>query len=360
MATSATTDLRFRLLGPLEVLRAGSRSTSAASASAACSRCSCCTRTSSSPLNTSSSSSSAPDASDSSVRAVRVAVSRLRRLLDDETLVTRPGGYVVYADPSQLDVAEFEALVMEGRSALDEGDPTSAAAAFRSALALFRGPPLADLALLDFVQPEIRRLEELRLSALMDRIDADLALGRGAELVPGARGARPGEPVPGAATRTADARALPLGPPERRARRLPPDARAPRRRARASSRAVALQQLERSMLQHDPALDLPERARAAVEPTVCPFKGLAAFEAADAFYFCGRERLLSEFDRAPRLRDVRRDRRPVRRRQVVAAPRGCTTRRSPPGRYPAARAGASCSCDRARGSTRRSPPANAS
>jgi DNA-binding winged helix-turn-helix (wHTH) protein len=83
------------------------------------------------------------DAPESSVRAVRVAVSRLRRLLDDETLVTRPGGYLVYADPSQLDVAEFEALVMEGRSALRDGDPTAAAASFRPALGLFRGPPLA-------------------------------------------------------------------------------------------------------------------------------------------------------------------------------------------------------------------------
>ncbi len=233
------------------------------------------------------------EASDSSVRAVRVAVSRLRRLLDDETLVTRPGGYVVYADPSQLDVAEFEALVMEGRSALDEGDPTSAAAAFRSALALFRGPPLADLALLDFVQPEIRRLEELRLSALMDRIDADLALGRGAELVPELEGLVQANPFQERlrgqlmlalyrSGRQSDALDV-----YRRTRELLAD-------ELGLEPSRGLQQLERSILQHDPALDLPDRARAAVAPSVCPFKGLAAFEAADAFYFCGRERLLSE------------------------------------------------------------------
>jgi WD40 repeat protein/DNA-binding SARP family transcriptional activator len=293
MATSATTDLRFRLLGPLEVLRAGE------------------------PLHLGGERQRGllallllhanelvtteqlveqlfgADASESSVRAVRVAVSRLRRLLDDETLVTRPGGYVVYADPSQLDVAEFEALVMEGRSALQRGDPTSAAASFRSALALFRGPPLADLAVLDFVQPEARRLDELRVSALMDRIDADLALGRGDELVPELEGLVQANPFQ---ERLRGQLMLALYRSGRQTDAL--EVYRHTRELLAGELGLepsrGLQQLERSILQHDPALDLPDRARAVVDPAVCPFKGLAAFEAADAFYFCGRERLLSE------------------------------------------------------------------
>lgn len=93
------------------------------------------------------------------------------------------GGYLLKAGPEQLDVVRFERLLSEGRGLLAGGDAASAAARLREALALWRGPPLADLVLLEFVQPEIRRLEELRLLALMERIDADLALGAGAELI---------------------------------------------------------------------------------------------------------------------------------------------------------------------------------
>ena len=62
--------------------------------------------------------------------------------------------------------------------------PATAAALLRDALALWRGPPLADLARVDYFQDEIRRLEQLRLLALMEHIDVDLALGGGAELIP--------------------------------------------------------------------------------------------------------------------------------------------------------------------------------
>jgi DNA-binding SARP family transcriptional activator len=128
------------------------------------------------------------EVSDSALNRTRVAVSRLRRLLEDGdgtgVLVTRAGGYVLNAGPGQLDVARFERLLTDGRGLLAGGDAASAAARLREALALWRGPPLADLALLEFVQPEIRRLEELRLLALMERIDADLVLGADAELIP--------------------------------------------------------------------------------------------------------------------------------------------------------------------------------
>ncbi len=124
--------------------------------------------------------------SDGAANAVRVAVSRLRRLLEyDESgvLATRPGGYVLVVEPEQLDVARFERLLEDGRGLLSAGDAVSAAARLREALSLCRGVPLADLALVEALQVEIRRLEELRLLAVMERVDADLALGSGVELV---------------------------------------------------------------------------------------------------------------------------------------------------------------------------------
>jgi DNA-binding SARP family transcriptional activator/pimeloyl-ACP methyl ester carboxylesterase len=125
--------------------------------------------------------------SESAVQALRVAVLRLRRALVDEpgdTLRTHPGGYVLTASPEQFDLAMFEHRLHSARGRLAADDPARAAKLLRDALALWRGPPLADLALIEAFQSEIRRLEALRLLALMERIDADLALGGAAELVP--------------------------------------------------------------------------------------------------------------------------------------------------------------------------------
>ncbi len=125
--------------------------------------------------------------SEGAVHAVRVAVSRLRRLLDNgdgpAVLESRAGGYVLRVAPEQLDATMFERLLGDGRGLLSAGDAMGAAAGLRDALALWRGAPLADLALIEHLQGEIRRLEELRLAAVIERIDADLALGAGGELV---------------------------------------------------------------------------------------------------------------------------------------------------------------------------------
>ena len=106
-------------------------------------------------------------------------VSQLRKLLGPDVLVTKPPGYLLRVEPDRLDVARFERLLAEARRA----EPDERARKLRDALALWRGPPLADLAYETFAQGEIRRLEELRLDALEERIDADLELEQGGELV---------------------------------------------------------------------------------------------------------------------------------------------------------------------------------
>ena len=124
------------------------------------------------------------DAARDPANALQVAISRLRRSLADGVLETRPRGYLLHAGPDELDSVRFERLADEGRRQLAAGDAEAAAATLAAALELWRGSPLQEVALLEFAQPEIRRLEELRLTARMDRIDAELALGRADELVP--------------------------------------------------------------------------------------------------------------------------------------------------------------------------------
>jgi predicted ATPase/DNA-binding SARP family transcriptional activator len=111
--------------------------------------------------------------------SLRNLVAQLRRRLGAETIVTRAPGYLLRVEPEQLDRARFERLIAEARGA----EPRERAMLLREALMLWRGPPLADLSFERFAQPEIQRLEELRLEALEERIEAELAEGQGGELV---------------------------------------------------------------------------------------------------------------------------------------------------------------------------------
>ncbi len=105
-------------------------------------------------------------------------VSRLRRALGDAELVAQvPGGYALAADS---DAERFERLAAEGAAA---PDPERAANLLRTALGLWRGPALADLSEYRFALAAAARLDDLRVSTLADRIDADLQLGRGDRLV---------------------------------------------------------------------------------------------------------------------------------------------------------------------------------
>src|SRR6266508_635932 len=105
------------------------------------------------------------------------AVSQLRKALGAETLVTRGHGYLV--DIDQVDAHRFERLVRRARGE----DPEPRARLLREALELWRGPALADFTYESFAQGEIKRLEDLQLAALEELIDAELELGRAAELV---------------------------------------------------------------------------------------------------------------------------------------------------------------------------------
>ena len=122
---------------------------------------------------------------DGAVKTVQAVVSRLRRALGGEAsrLVTGAAGYRLRVEPDELDLARFERLCEEGRRAMAAGRPARAAARLRAALEEWRGPALADVAFEPFAPPEVARLEELRAAAVEDRVEADLALGRGVELV---------------------------------------------------------------------------------------------------------------------------------------------------------------------------------
>lgn len=117
-------------------------------------------------------------------KTVQVYVSRLRKTLGDGLLQTHAGGYALALARDQLDSERFERMLKEGRALLASGDPARASATLREALSLWRGPPLADLTYEAFAASEIARLEESRLAAHEERVEADLALGREAELVP--------------------------------------------------------------------------------------------------------------------------------------------------------------------------------
>jgi YVTN family beta-propeller protein len=114
-------------------------------------------------------------------------VSRLRRTLAANgrtaEILTQPHGYALRVDAARLDLRRFEHLVSEGRARLEAGEAAGASHSLESALRLFRGPPLDDLASFPFADSEVRRVEELRLAALEGRIEALLASGRDGDLI---------------------------------------------------------------------------------------------------------------------------------------------------------------------------------
>ncbi|HKP19998.1 MAG TPA: BTAD domain-containing putative transcriptional regulator, partial [Thermoleophilaceae bacterium] len=117
------------------------------------------------------------------LKTLQVNVSRLRKSLPEEVLVTRGHGYELRVEPDGLDARRFERLLDEGRAELAAERPERALEALERGLALWRGPPLADLAYEPFAQAEIARLEDLRVAADEQLVDAKLALGRHTEVI---------------------------------------------------------------------------------------------------------------------------------------------------------------------------------
>ena len=115
--------------------------------------------------------------------SLQAAISRLRRVLPRGRLFTEASGYVLRIFPEELDVSQFEQLASEGREALTARGAEQAARTLRQALSLWQGPALADFRYEPFAQAEIVRLEELHLTCLEERIEADLALGLAGVLV---------------------------------------------------------------------------------------------------------------------------------------------------------------------------------
>jgi WD40 repeat protein/DNA-binding SARP family transcriptional activator len=246
---------------------------------------------------------------DSADHALRNQVSRLRKVLgpaaaDEPRLAARAPGYLLRVEPGELDFEHFERLVAAGRESLAAGDAAAAAESLRAAERLWQGRPLADLEFEPFARIEVERLEELRLAAVEARIDAELALGRQLELVAELETFSAEHPY---RERFHAQLMLALYRSGRQAEGLEVY-----RRTRTLLNeelglepGVELQELERAILVQDPALKgaVDSRGSAAVPlREVCPFKGLAPFEAADAEFFFGRERLVDEL--AARLADA--------------------------------------------------------
>jgi DNA-binding SARP family transcriptional activator len=113
------------------------------------------------------------------VTSLQNFLSQLRKILGADAVATKAPGYVLRVEPHQIDAFRFEEIVDKARAL----EPAERSRKLQEALALWRGPPLADFTFEPFAQAEIRRLEGLHASALEERIDADLECGRHSELI---------------------------------------------------------------------------------------------------------------------------------------------------------------------------------
>ncbi|MFI7450916.1 BTAD domain-containing putative transcriptional regulator [Nonomuraea sp. NPDC049714] len=112
---------------------------------------------------------------------LRVYVSALRKIVDG--IATVPGGYLLEVDPDEVDCHRFERLVAQARRAEEAGAVAEAADGLRAALSLWRGQALEGIDSAELRRAHAVPLEELRLTALEERVQLDLRLGRGGEVV---------------------------------------------------------------------------------------------------------------------------------------------------------------------------------
>lgn len=207
--------------------------------------------------------------------ALQVYVGKLRKALEPqrpsgapgEALVTRAPGYMLPVESDQLDAHRFEHLLIGGRRARADGDDAGAAWTLREALDLWRGPALSEFTYEPFAQAEIARLEDLRLVAVEERLDAELALGRHAELIGELEALRREHPL---RERLRGQLMLALYRSGRQAEAL--DVYRDTHRTLVDELGIIpgseLQYLEEAILRQDPELELPTERRVEPAPTI--------------------------------------------------------------------------------------------
>ncbi|TML62493.1 MAG: hypothetical protein E6G18_00430 [Actinobacteria bacterium] len=238
------------------------------------------------------------DAPATAGKVLQNCVSALRKELPPDTIRTVSGGYALTLEPDDLDRDRFERLLAEGRAALETGDHAEALDQLRRALAQWRGAPLSDLSYELFTRDEIKRLEELHVAALEDRIEAELALGHHDELVPELEALVTKHPL---RERLRGQLMLALYRAGRQAEAL--DAYRAARRALLAELGIepgrALRELEHAILAQVPALDVGPRrpqavqrpGRAAASPLEGRMEELGLLEAGLDDALAGRGRL---------------------------------------------------------------------
>ena len=202
---------------------------------------------------------------ETAAKTVQVYVSRLRRLLAPGAIESRSGGYALRLDGDRLDLTQFERLANEGRSALGAAEWERAASLLGEALALWRGPALGGLSA-ERIRREADRLEEARLQALEDRIEADLGRGREREVVPELRALVAEHPFR-ERLRAQLMRALYAAGRQTEALEVYRETRTLLDEELGLEPGAELRELERRMLSHDPKL---EHAAETLQPVVPP------------------------------------------------------------------------------------------
>jgi DNA-binding SARP family transcriptional activator len=207
----------------------------------------------------------------SGAKALHVFVSQLRKAIGDDRVVTRRPGYLLRLDREELDLNRFQRLREQAESA----EPHEAGAILREALSLWRGAPLVDMAYESFAQSEITRLEELRLNVLEQRIAADLALGRHADLVGELEALIKKHPL---RERLREQLLLALYRSGRQAEALAAyqEARGALVEELGIEPSTSLRELHQKILRQDPALDPPAVAEARAAPPASVFVGREA------------------------------------------------------------------------------------
>lgn len=192
-------------------------------------------------------------------KAVNVYLSKLRKALGQagaDPIATTAGGYRLAVEPHKLDATRVQALIGEGRELVAKGELETAAERLREATALWRGPTLVGLQLEARGRDEVAALDELRLAALMDRIDCDLALGRQEQVLGELNVLVREHPL---RERLRAQQMLALYRADRQVEAL--EAYAEARRSLVDDLGIdpseALQRLQQAILRHDPSLESP-------------------------------------------------------------------------------------------------------